>query len=105
MTLTREEFSSALLAAHPGPDDLVYIERRGEDYAWSHTESGADMLTARSGDRAFPDVWMYYTGKWPCEDTERWSAFFEDLLAEMESMAGGVDRCRWSLDDPWPHLH
>jgi len=24
----------------------------------------------------------------------------------MEAMAGGFpDRCRWPLDEPWPHMH
>jgi hypothetical protein len=35
----------------------------------------------------------------------RLRAFFDDLLAELESMADHVDRCRWPLNDPWPHSH
>jgi hypothetical protein len=31
--------------------------------------------------------------------------FFDDLLAELESMAGAADRCRWPVDEPWPHQH
>jgi hypothetical protein len=31
--------------------------------------------------------------------------FVEDLLAEMESMCGGADRCRWPLDQPYPVRH
>jgi hypothetical protein len=27
------------------------------------------------------------------------------LLAEMESMCGGADRCRWPLDQPYPPGH
>ena len=29
----------------------------------------------------------------------------EELLAEMESMCGGADRCRWPLDQPYPIQH
>jgi hypothetical protein len=29
----------------------------------------------------------------------------EDLLAEMESMCGGADRCRWPLDQPYAPGH
>ena len=103
--MTREELFDALRAAHPADDDPVYLQRSGEDYAWSHVQAGADMFDARPGAAALPDAWLYYSGRWPNGDTGRWRAFFEDLLAEMEAMAGGADRCRWPLDDPWPHSH
>jgi hypothetical protein len=49
---------------------------------------------------------MYYSGRWPIDEPEKLPAFFEDLLAELESMTGAApDRCRWSPDDPWPHSH
>ena len=29
----------------------------------------------------------------------------DDLIAEMDSMSGGADRCRWPLDQPYPVRH
>ena len=52
-----------------------------------------------------PDAWISYTGKWPVEDDTTWSRFFDDLIAELESMTGDADRCRWPLDDPFSHHH
>ena len=54
------------------------------------------------------DAWLYYTGRWPPgagAEGSTFPAFFDELLAEMESMVGGADRCRWPLDEPWPHGH
>lgn len=96
-----------MLAAPPKAGDVVYIERRSESYAWIRTPLDADMPRDRSGCNTMPDVWIYYSGQWPAEsgDPEQWRAFLDDLLDEMESMAGGKDRCRWPFDDPWPHSH
>ena len=52
-----------------------------------------------------PDVWMSFSAAWPVVDSARMRAFFDDLLAELESMADSSDRCRWPLDEPWPHVH
>ena len=52
-----------------------------------------------------PDVWMSFSADWPVDDPERLRAFFDDVMAELESMAGGPDRCRWPIDEPWPHSH
>jgi hypothetical protein len=105
--LTREELFSEILAARPGGNDLVYIERRGEDYGWNRVNLGTDMPAARPNSSTLPDAWIYYSGWWPFENEgiDRWHAFFDDLLAEMESMADGTDRCRWPFDEPWPHGH
>jgi hypothetical protein len=105
--LTRKELISGILAAPPRGDDVVYIERRGEDYAWKCAALDVDMLSGAPGGEIRPDVWIYYSGQWPAEDGEpsTWRAFLDDLLEEMESMAGGKDRCRWPLDEPWPHRH
>lgn len=94
--MTPEQLGAELRAAAPAPGELVYLERRGDDYHWARGE-------VETGVRDLPDSWMYYTGVWPVTDPDRWTAFFDDLLAELDSMAGGADRCRWSLDDPWPH--
>ena len=48
---------------------------------------------------------MTFSADWPVDDPERLRAFFDDVMAELESMAGGPDRCRWPIDEPWPHSH
>jgi hypothetical protein len=95
--LTREELSRALAAARPEAGGMIYLERRQEAYRWGTT-------APPPGDDP-PEAWIFYTGDWPVDDEARWPAFFADLLAEMDSMVGGPDRCRWPLDDPWSHHH
>src|SRR5262249_22689217 len=102
--MDREQLLAAIVDARPGPADVVYVERRGEDYACRVTGPGEDLLVGGGGD-GVPAVWIYWSGGGPPDDSERRRAVFADLLEEMESMAGGSDRCRWSLDDPWPHRH
>ncbi|MQA85700.1 MAG: hypothetical protein GEV03_14020 [Streptosporangiales bacterium] len=99
--MNREELRRDMYSHPPGPDEVVYIERRGDEYTWRRVRSRAGT----SSDGGLPDAWMYYSGGWPREDPERWDAFFDDLLAELDAMTGAGDRCRWPLDDPWPHLH
>lgn len=105
--MTRDDLYAAVLAARPGAGDVVYVERRGEDYAWELAALGAAMPQGRAGGETQPDVWIYYSGHWPAEDGDpaRWRAFLDDLIEEMESMAGGKDRCRWPLAEPWPRRH
>ncbi|MGH8930888.1 MAG: hypothetical protein ACRDZO_09755 [Egibacteraceae bacterium] len=91
--MTPEKLSTELRAAALPPGELIYLERRGDEYTWVRGAMGTDAV--------LPDAWMCYTGAWPVDD--KWDAFFTDLLAELNSMAGGDDSCRWSLDDPWPH--
>jgi hypothetical protein len=51
-------------------------------------------------------VWMWISTAWHLDEPERLRAFFDDLLAELESMADTADRCRWPIDEPWPdHAH
>ena len=38
----------------------------------------------------------------PGDDPVRRPGLFDDVLAEMETMVSGGDRCRWSPDEPWP---
>ena len=95
---------SAIVDARPGAADVVYVERRGEEYNLRVSGPEEDLLIG-GGAAEFPDVWVYWSGEWPAEDADRQQAVFKDLLEEMESMAGGSDRCRWSPDDPWPHSH
>jgi hypothetical protein len=105
--LTQEELFAAIIAARPGVDEFVYLERRGEEYGWSCTDFTPSEFPVQSGDGPLPNVWIYYSGRWPNQDEspDCWRAFFADLLAEMESMAGGDNRCRWPFDDPWPNGH
>lgn len=95
--MDRGELFASLAEAAPNPEDIVYVQRCGPVYSWHRVATGADPPTASPG----PDVWMYFSGAWPQGDPVRLRAFCEDMLAEMESMAGGEDRCRWPLDQPW----
>lgn len=98
--LTREELREALVTTGLESGELVYLERRGDRYAFRRVVPGGPA-PAPSPDGDDPDAWMTYAGNWPERGADRWSAFFEDLLAELDSMTGGADRCRWPLSDPW----
>jgi hypothetical protein len=101
--MDRVELFASIVAARPGRDDLVYVERQGDEYQWRMVPDGNAIfdLPASGG----PDVWMSFSAAWPVEDPARMRAFFDDLLAELESMADTADRCRWPIDEPWPHFH
>ena len=99
--MNREELFASIVAARPDREDTVYLERRGIPTAGGSCPSTPSSPTTPSDD---PDVWMCFSATWP-EDPTRTRAFFDDLLAELESMADRTDRCRWPLDDPWPHSH
>ncbi len=96
--MTLEELSDALRGLALDDGESLYIERRGEEYSWSEGNGLEGVAT-------LPDAWMSFTGRWPAADEEAWRAFFADLIAELESMTGNADRCRWPLDDPWSHHH
>jgi hypothetical protein len=102
--MNREELFASIAAARPDRGDTVYLERRGDAYSWriASPDTVVAVITETPSDE--PDVWMCFSAHWP-EDPTRTRAFFDDLLAELESMADHVDRCRWPLDDPWPHSH
>jgi hypothetical protein len=99
--MNREELFASIVAARPDREDTVYLERRGDSYSWRIVALDA-VVTETPSDS--PDVWMCFSATWP-QDPARLCAFFDDLMAELESMADHVDRCRWPLDDPWPHRH
>jgi hypothetical protein len=104
--MNRDELFASIVATCPGRDDIVYLERRGDCYSWHAVPVGAaiaDPSPAATHDN--PDVWMSFSAVWPFDDPARLRAFFDDLLAELESMAARLDRCRWPLDEPWPHAH
>jgi hypothetical protein len=102
--MNREELFASIVAAPPDRDDTVYLERRGEEYAWRIVPvDGVAVGGVAPG--VGPDVWMSFSVAWPVDDPDRMRAFFDDLLAELESMADPADRCRWPIDEPWPHFH
>ncbi|HET9563002.1 MAG TPA: hypothetical protein VFP27_00445 [Mycobacterium sp.] len=103
--MNREELFTSIVAARPGRDDIVYLERRGNDYDWQMVPVGDVAVDASPSAGPDPDVWMSFSAAWPVDDPDRLRAFFDDMLAELESMADKTDRCRWPIDEPWPHSH
>jgi hypothetical protein len=103
--MNQQELFTSIVAARPGRDDIVYLERRGDEYDWRLVPVGDAAVGAVPSADPGPDVWMSFSARWPVDDTERLRAFFDDVMAELESMADKTDRCRWPLDDPWPHTH
>jgi hypothetical protein len=102
--MNRDELFASIVAARPGREETVYLERRGDSYSWRIVPLDEIVTETPSTSSDDPDVWMCLSAAWP-EDPARTRAFFDDLLAELESMADRADRCRWPLDDPWPHSH
>jgi hypothetical protein len=104
--MDRARLLAEITRAGPGPEDVVYLERRGDDYRWSRLEPGAvPGLAGGQQTGSGPDAWIFYSGPWPSGQAADMPRFLEDLLAEMESMCGGADRCRWPLDQPYPVQH
>ncbi len=99
--MNRDELRDDMQVRPPVPGELVYVERRDDSYFWKCTTEACTPDTLASP----PDAWIFYSGPWPTAAPGRMDAFVDDLLAEMESMTGGSDRCRWPLDEPWPHGH
>jgi hypothetical protein len=98
-----DELFASIEANRPGRDDVVYLERRGDEFDWWIVPADGATQPIRR-DQRDPDVWMSFSAAWPVEP-ERFRPFFDDLLAELESMAAAADRCRWPVDEPWPHFH
>lgn len=103
--MKRDELFASIEATRPGRDDIVYLERCGDEYDWQIVPVGGVPTHVRPSDKPEPDVWMSLSATWPLDEPERLRAFFDDLLAELESMASRADRCRWPADEPWPHFH
>ena len=98
-----DELFASIEANRPGRDDVVYLERRGDEYDWRIVPlGGAISPLAEAGPE--PDAWMTFSASWP-SDPQRLRTFFDDLLGELESMVARADRCRWPVDEPWPHSH
>jgi hypothetical protein len=102
--VTEEEVFLAIVAARPGPDEVLFVGRSGQEYSWRAVAAGQPMTAEVDG--VFLDAWMFSAIAWPCDaDDARQRAFFQDLVAEMETMAAGADRCRWEFDDPYGFRH
>jgi hypothetical protein len=102
--VTEDEVFNEIVAAEPGPEAILFVGRVGKEFAWRIIGPGEPMIGEIDG--AFPDAWMFSTVAWPVgtdEDEQR--RFFDDLLAEVETMADGTDRCRWEFDDPYGYRH
>ena len=103
-TLKVDELYASIEANRPGRDDVMYLERRGDEYDWRIVPTHGAIADPSTPDQPAPDAWMSFSATWP-PGKERLRAFLDDLLAELESMAAGADRCRWPVDEPWPHFH
>jgi hypothetical protein len=105
--MDRARLLADIAAARANPDDVLYLERQGEDYRWRFLDQGGLVAaTAESGAaEPGPDAWMFYSGPWPANQPDDLPVFLDELLAEMESMCGGIDRCRWPIDQPYPLQH
>jgi hypothetical protein len=102
--VTEEEVFAAIVATKPGPDETLFVGRSGKDYSWRSVPPGESMSVEVDG--VMLDAWMFSTMAWPTEaDEEAQRDFFDDWVAEMETMADGADRCRWDLDDPYGYRH
>jgi hypothetical protein len=106
MRMDRERLLAELAAAGHHHGDAVFVERCGDDYRWELLPPGQvpSLDPGRRPGRG-PDAWMVYSGSWPASGAGDMPGFLADLLAEMESMCGGTDRCRWPLDEPYPAGH
>ena len=100
--MTRDELFASIVAARPGRDDLVYLERCGDSYEWRIVTVTGNPFCGNRARRVDVD----FRPPGPSTNQTRLRAFFDDLLAELESMADTADRCRWPIDEPWPdHAH
>lgn len=103
--MDRARLLAEIATAQANADNVLYLERRGEDYSWRFLDAGDVRATATRTSEPSPDAWMFYSGPWPAHQPDDLPKFLDDLLAEMESMCGGADRCRWPLDQPYPLRH
>jgi hypothetical protein len=103
--MDRAQLLAEITAARARPDDVLYLERHGEDYRWRFMDPDAVQAAVTRSGAPGPDAWMFYTGPWPQESPDEMPAFLDELLAEMDSMCGGADRCRWPLDEPYSRRH
>jgi hypothetical protein len=102
--MTEDELFNDIVATNPGPDEMLFIGRVGKDFGWRAIVAGEPMATEIDGVPA--DAWMFSTLAWPGDaDENEQRRFFDDFLAEVETMVDGPDRCRWEFDDPYGLRH
>jgi hypothetical protein len=53
--MEREALFSEIVAARPDEGDILYVERRGDEFSWRLTPPGGEMAVGGLGD-GFPDV-------------------------------------------------
>jgi len=99
--MDRTRLLREILDLYPSPGETIYLERVRDDDRWRILDPGA-ALPMPGPDTPAPDAWIFYSGAWPSHDATRMGAHIDDLLAEMETMCGGAERCRWPLDQPYP---
>ena len=103
--MDRARLLAEIAAADAPPDGVLYLERLAEDYRWRFAGAEAAMTAGPQAAGSAPDAWLFYSGPWPTGSPAEMVPFVDELLAEMESMCGGSDRCRWPLDQPYPVRH
>lgn len=96
--MTAAELGVALRSRPPQAGGGLYVERCGDDYRYRALAPNEAPPVPSEG----AEAWLCYSGS-PPKDPARFEAFFADLLAELDAMALPGDRCRWPLDEPWPH--
>jgi hypothetical protein len=60
--MTRDELFASIVAARPGRDDLVCLQRCGEAYEW-RTATAMQMLSAATA----ADLWTSFSAAWPLD--------------------------------------
>ena len=85
-------------------EGTLYVERSGDEFSWRVIPFGAPLEPPSGAGEKHPDAWIFRIGEVPAGGPETSRKFFDELIAEMETMAAGPDRCRWPLDQPWPDV-
>ena len=75
-----DELYASIEANRPGRDDVVYLERRGDEYDWWIVAPDGAPQPVRS-DHLDPDVWMSFSATWPDEPEEVEIEILPDVAA------------------------
>jgi len=79
--LNRDDLFIELVTARFDVGEIVYIERRGDQYRWARLSPGA---IAPGAVPPFPDAWICWDGAFPAGDLGYARQVFDALLADME---------------------